>query len=37
MMRLFTDPLGNKILAGACVSLGTGIFIMRALIRRSLS
>lgn len=37
MMRLFTDPLGNKILAGACVSLGTGIFLMRALIRRSLS
>ena len=37
MMRLFTDPLGNKILAGACVSLGTGIFIMRALIRKSLS
>ncbi len=37
MMRLFTDPLGNKILAGACVSLGTGIFIMRSLIRRSLS
>ena len=37
MMRLFTDPLGNKILAGACVSLGTGIFIMRGLIRRSLS
>ena len=37
MMRLFTDPLGNKILAGACVSLGTGMFIMRSLIRRSLS
>lgn len=37
MMRLFTDPLGNKILAGAAVSLGTGIFIMRALIRKSLS
>ena len=37
MMRLFTDPLGNKILAGACVSLGTGILIMRSLIRRSLS
>ena len=37
MIRLFTDPLGNKILAGACVSLGTGIFIMRGLIRRSLS
>ena len=37
MMRLFTDPLGNKILASAAVSLGTGIFIMRALIRKSLS
>ena len=37
MMRLFTDPLGNKILAAACVSLGIGMFIMRSLIRKSLS
>ncbi len=37
MMRLFTDPLGNEILAGAAVMLGTGIFIMRGLIKKSLS
>ena len=37
MSRLFTDPLGREILACAVVSLGTGAFIMRGLIRRSLS
>ena len=37
MMRLFTDPLGHEILAGAVVSLGIGAFIMHSLIRRSLS
>ena len=34
---LFTDPLGQKILAGAVVMLGLGIMSMKTMIRKSLS
>jgi tight adherence protein B len=34
---LFTEPTGRKIFGLAVVSLGTGIMVMRSIIRRSLS
>ena len=34
---LFTDPLGQKILAGAVLMLGMGIMSMKTMIRKSLS
>ncbi len=34
---LFTEPLGQKILAGAVLMLGLGIMSMKAMIRKSLS
>ncbi len=34
---LFTDPLGQKILAGAILMLGLGVMSMKTLIRKSLS
>ncbi len=34
---LFTEPLGQKILAGAVVMLGLGIMSMKTMIRKSLS
>jgi tight adherence protein B len=37
MSMLFTDPTGRKIFGASVLSLGTGIMVMRALIRRSLS
>ncbi len=37
IVLLFVDPFGQKILAGAIVMLGGGIWSMKALIRKSLS
>ena len=37
IILLFTDPLGQKILAGAIVMLGMGIMSMKTMIRKSLS
>lgn len=37
IVLLFTDPLGQKILATAVLTLGFGILSMRTLIRKSLS
>lgn len=37
IVMLFVDPFGQKILAGAVVMLGGGIWSMKALIRKSLS
>ena len=34
---LFTDPMGRKIFGASVLSLGTGIMVMRSMIRRSLS
>lgn len=34
---LFTDPTGNKILAAAMFSLGSGMVMMRTMIRKSLT
>ncbi len=37
IVMLFTDPLGQKILAGAILMLSLGIMSMKTLIRKSLS
>lgn len=37
IVLLFVDPFGQKILAGAVLMLGGGIWSMKALIRKSLS
>ena len=37
IILLFTDPLGQKILAGAIVMLGLGVMSMKTMIRKSLS
>jgi tight adherence protein B len=34
---LFTDPAGQKVFTMALISLATGIFAMRTIVRRSLS
>ncbi len=34
---LFTDQVGQRLLAAAVMSLSTGIFVMRTMIRKSLS
>lgn len=36
MMVLFTDPTGHTIFGAAVVSLGTGLLIIRAIIRKAL-
>ena len=33
---LFTDPTGNKLVAAAVISLATGLFVIRAIVRKSL-
>ena len=36
IMLLFTDPTGQSIFTSALISLGTGLFVIRTIIRRTL-
>jgi Flp pilus assembly protein TadB len=37
MGRLFNDPMGQQVLGGAILSLGSGLMTMRTMIKKSLS
>jgi tight adherence protein B len=37
MGRLFNDPMGQQVLGGAILSLGSGLITMRTMIKKSLS